>query len=128
LIYHLSQAYGGLWYLDQTLFNDTEWYNQHLIELQNEFARSGEIFVKDFKQKNPTTNADPKIWESPNHPDAWLILEVATFGNLSKMYKNLKHQLPQKSIIANEFGLNLHNELSSWLESIALLRNIVAHH
>lgn len=128
LIYHLSQAYGGLWYLDQTLFSDTEWYNQHLIELQNEFARSGEIFVKDFKQKNPTTNADPKIWESPNHPDAWLILEVATFGNLSKMYKNLKHQLPQKSIIANEFGLNLHNELSSWLESIALLRNIVAHH
>ena len=96
--------------------------------MQDEFARSGEIFVKDFKQKHPTINADPKIWESPEHPDAWLILEVATFGNLSKMYKNLKHQLPQKAAIAKEFGLNFHNELSSWLESISYLRNIVAHH
>ncbi len=30
--------------------------------------------------------------------------------------------------IANEMGLNLHNELSSWLESIAYVRNIIAHH
>jgi len=128
MIYHLSQAFGGLWYMNSSLFTDYELFNQHLHELQNEFARSGEIFVKDFKQKNPTTNADKSIWESPNHPDAWLILEVATFGNLSKMFKNLKHQLPQKSLITNEFSLNLHNELSSWLEAIAFLRNIVAHH
>ena len=49
-------------------------------------------------------------------------------GTLSKFYKNLKHQLPQKSQIANEFGLNLHNELSSWLEAITYIRNIIAHH
>jgi len=128
MIYHLSQSYGGLWYLDAGLFEDTNLFHQHLIDLQNEFARSGEVFVKDFKQKHPSTNADPKIWESPCHPDAWLIFEVATFGCLSKMYKNLKHQLPQKAVIAKEFGLNLHSELSSWLESISYLRNIVAHH
>ena len=128
LIYHLSQSHGALWYLDSTLFDDIHLFEQHRNELQDEFARSGEIFVKDFKQKHPTANANPKIWESMEHPDAWLILEVATFGNLSKMYKNLKHQLPQKAAIAKEFGLNLHNELSSWLESISYLRNIVAHH
>lgn len=128
LIYHLSQSYGSLWYLDSTLFTDFLLFEQQRNELQDEFARSGEIFVKDFKRKHPTTNVNPKIWESPEHPDAWLILEVATFGSLSKMYKNLKHQLPQKSAIAKEFGLNLHNELSSWLESISYLRNIVAHH
>lgn len=128
LIYHLSQSYGSLWYLDSTLFDDMHLFEQQRNELQDEFARSGEIFVKDFKQKLPTINSDPKIWESPEHPDAWLILEVATFGNLSKMYKNLKHQLPQKAAIAKEFGLNFHNELSSWLESISYLRNIVAHH
>ena len=128
MIYHLSQAYGGLWYLNPALFENKDLFRQQSRELQEEFARSGEIFVKDFKQKHPTTSDNPKIWESPEHPDAWLILEVATFGNLSKMYKNLKHQLPQKSIIANEFGLNLHNELSSWLEAVSFLRNIVAHH
>lgn len=46
------------------------------------------------------------------HPDAWIIFEVATFGTLSKIYKNLNHQLPEKSAIANDMGLNLHNELS----------------
>ena len=57
-----------------------------------------------------------------------LILETATFGLLSKFFKNLKHQLPQKAMITNDFGLNLQNELSSWLETITYLRNIIAHH
>ena len=60
--------------------------------------------------------------------DAWKILEIASFGTLSKIYKNLAHQLPEKSLIAKEFGLSLHNELSSWLEAIAYVRNIIAHH
>ena len=128
MIYHLSQTYGGLWYLNPNLFDDRHLLEQHLNELQNEFVRSGEIFVKDFKRKHPDTNTLSTTRENSAQPDAWLIMEVATFGNLSKMYKNLKHQLPQKSAIANEFGLNLHNELSSWLESISYLRNIVAHH
>lgn len=68
------------------------------------------------------------VYLLPNKPDAWIIFEVATFGTLSKIYKNLNHQLPEKARIANEFGLNMHTELSSWLEAISYLRNIVAHH
>ena len=49
-------------------------------------------------------------------------------GTLSKFYKNLKHQLPEKSFIAKGMGLNLHNELSSWLKAIVYVRNIIAHH
>ena len=49
-------------------------------------------------------------------------------GTLSKLYKNLKHQLPEKSLISKEMGLHLHSELSSWLESIVYVRNIIAHH
>ena len=117
LIYHLSQAFGGLWYLDDSIAADKNKHQNYVQDLHNEFNRSGEVFVKDYRRKYP--NADP---------DAWIIFEVATFGTLSKIYKNIKHQLPQKSKIANEFGLNLHNELSSWLEAISYLRNIVAHH
>ena len=49
-------------------------------------------------------------------------------GTLSKFYKSLKNQLPEKAVIANEMGLNLFTELSSWMESITLVRNIIAHH
>jgi abortive infection bacteriophage resistance protein len=128
LIYHLSQAYGGLWYLNEVLFENSTLHAKHIENLKNEFAMSGEIFAKDFRTKHPTESTDPKIWISSENPDVWLILETATFGVLSKIYKNLKHQLPQKSIIANEFGLNLHSELSSWLEAVSYLRNMVAHH
>ena len=89
--------------------------------------RSGEVFAEEYKRKYG-------IWERgccvalAEQPDAWIVFEVATFGKLSKMYKNLRHQLSEESRIANDFGLNRHNELSSWLEAISYLRNIVAHH
>ena len=117
MIYHLSLNYGSLWYLNDTLVNDKNMHVQHLSDLQKEFNRSQEIFIKDHKTR------------FPNHDsDSWKIFEVASMGTLSKLYKNLSHQLPEKSIIAKEMGLNLHSELSSWLEAITYVRNIVAHH
>jgi abortive infection bacteriophage resistance protein len=117
LIYHFSQAFGGLWYLDDSLAMDTIKHEDCLADLQNEFARNGEGFAKDFRTKHPNEN-----------PDAWVIFEVATFSTLSKIYSNLNHQLPQKSTIANKFGLNSINDLSSWLAAISYLRNVIAHH
>jgi abortive infection bacteriophage resistance protein len=117
MIYHLSLAHGSLWYLNPTLFADTIKHSQHLGDLKTEFNRSQEIFIKDQRKRYPTADAD-----------AWKILEVASFGTISKLYKNLGHQLPEKATIAKEMGLNMHSELSSWLESIAYVRNIIAHH
>ena len=117
LIYHLSQAYGGLWYLDDSLVIDKVKHQNYLADLQNEFTRNNENFVKDFRNKYPNSN-----------PDAWIIFEVATFGTLSKIYNNLKPEIPQKSLITHEFGLNSINDLSSWLAAISYLRNVIAHH
>lgn len=125
MIYHLSMAYGGLWYLNASLFETTPLpadpnltiYQNTILELKKEFSRSQEIFIKDQRRRYPNQDAD-----------AWKIMEVASMGTLSKLYKNLKHQLPEKATIANEMGLNLHSELSSWLEAITYIRNIIAHH
>ena len=125
MIYHLSMKYGGLWYLDSNLFETTSLpsdptvtiHQNTINELNKEFNRSQEIFIKDQKRRYPNQDAD-----------AWKILEVASMGTLSKLYKNLKHQLPEKATIAQEMGLNLHSELSSWLEAITYVRNIIAHH
>ncbi|MDY3526026.1 Abi family protein [Riemerella anatipestifer] len=119
LIYHLSLKYGGLWYLEENLFDRTKnkTYQRTINKLQEEFNRSQEVFVIDHRRRHKNVS-----------PDVWKILEVASLGTLSKLYKNLKHQLPEKSKIANEMGLNLHTELSSWLEAISYMRNIIAHH
>ena len=125
MIYHLSMAYGGLWYLNPSLFETTllpsnpqiTIYQNTILELKKEFSRSQEIFIQDQRRRYPNQDAD-----------AWKIMEVASMGTLSKLYKNLKHHLPPKATIANEMGLNLHSELSSWLEAITYVRNIIAHH
>jgi abortive infection bacteriophage resistance protein len=126
LIYHMSLAYGGLWYLDPTLFNSaTKNINgvlktAHfcvLEELTKEFDRSQEVFVKEHQRRY-----------SGKPADAWIILEVASMGTLSKLYKNLKINLPERGLIANEMGINSPHVFSGWLESIAYIRNIIAHH
>ena len=127
MIYHLSQSYGGLYYMNKGLFVNENLHQHHTDDLMGEFMRSGEIFIKDYKRKYGVWE-DGKCTSLTQQPDAWIIFEVATFGTLSKIYKNLNHQLPEKARIANEFGLNMHTELSSWLEAISYLRNIVAHH
>lgn len=117
LIYHLSLAHGPLWYANPALFTNTQLHQNHLVKLRAEFDYSQEIFIADHKNRYPNMDSE-----------SWKILEVASMGTLSKFYKNLNHQLPAKSIIAKEMGLNLHSELSSWLEAIVYARNIIAHH
>lgn len=126
VIDHMSKAAGnGLWYLDSSLFEDEQRHRDFVLDLKYEFERSTEPFAKDYI-------ADHHDWDcdslTGDNPDAWLIIEVATFGTLSKMYKNLKSQLPQRSAIANDFGLYSAKDFSNWIEVISLMRNIVAHH
>ena len=127
LIYQLSCKYGGLFYENSALFSNAEQHAQIIEVLHNDFLRSNEIFAKDFKKKYGQF-VDLNCVALSRSPEAWIKFEVATFGTLSKLYKNLEHQLPEKSRIANVFGLNSHSDLSSWLEAISNLRNIVAHH
>ena len=117
MIYQLSISYGPIWYQNEGLFIDLDKYHEHIENLFREFNYSQEVFIKDHRRRY--SNEDP---------EAWKILEIASMGTLSKLYKNLDHQLPEKSKIARNLGLNLHSELSSWLESITYVRNIIAHH
>lgn len=126
IISTLSLSTGtGLWYLDENLFENKDYHEEFVLDLKYEFGRSTEPFARDFIRDND--NWDEYSLDGDN-PDAWMIIETATFGTLSKMYKNLKAQSPLQSAIANEFGLYSSKELSSWLEAISVLRNAVAHH
>ena len=117
MIYHMSLRYGALWHLNLSLFANTNHHTSSVAIINKEFNRSGEIFIRDHKRKYPKIDAE-----------SWKTLEVVSMGCLSKLYKNIKHQLPEKTQIAKEMGLHLHSELSSWLGAIVYVRNIIAHH
>ncbi len=108
MIYHLSLNYGAEWYLESFLFS-----NKH--------------YFSDFKKKI-YSELKHYLNHPKENPESWKALEILTLGSLSKLYRNINHQLPEKNIIAKEFGLYNQKYLSSWLITITLIRNIIAHH
>ena len=115
----------GLWYLDETLFENVVYHERFVLDIKCEFGRSSDFYAREYILTHSQWKEKSLDGDSP---EAWMILECATFGTLSKMYKNLKSQLPSRSNIANVFGLYSSRELSNWLESLSVLRNVVAHH
>ncbi|WP_344726172.1 Abi family protein [Corallibacter vietnamensis] len=117
LIYHMSLSYGPFWYLDPSLFDKQKQFGFFISKIFRDMSSSSEEFMVKHFQNHPTEN-----------PESWKGLEVLTLGTLSKLYQNIKHQLPEKSTIAREFGLYNQKYLSSWLLTITVVRNIIAHH
>lgn len=117
LIYHLSLQYGSEWYLNPLLFEEPKRYNSFVAKLFQDISNSSEEFIIKHFDNHPA-----------EHPESWKAMEVLTLGSLSKLYQNLKHQLPEKTKIAREFGLYNQKYLSSWLLTITVIRNIIAHH
>ncbi len=117
LIYHLSLQYGSEWYLNLALFEDLNRYNSFVDKLFQDIKNSNEEFIIKHLTNHTT-----------EHPESWKAMELLTLGSLSKLYKNLKHQLPEKNKIAREFGLYNQKHLSSWLLTLTVVRNIIAHH
>jgi len=124
IAYHMSLAYGPEWYLNPSLFNKQK--------NSNENKSHQAIFLSNLFREINNTSEEFVLAHYKNHPEehleAWKALEIITLGSLSKLYRNLDHQLPEKNVIAKEFGLYNQKYLSSWLMTITLLRNVIAHH
>jgi abortive infection bacteriophage resistance protein len=119
MIFHLSHEFDPWWFQDLTLFIDPRELVKTLNTLSDEIGRSKDTFIKDHLKRYST---------DMRFPPAWKTLEVATFGNLSKLYGNLKPIVKSKDIIARELKTVNHTFLPSWLQSIAQIRNVCAHH
>ncbi len=117
MIYHLSLTHGAEWYLNSQLFPNKKYFSDFQSKIHSELSDSSEEFIVKHYENHPSDN-----------PESWKALEVLTLGSLSKLYRNLHHQLPEKNQIAKEFGLYNQKYLSSWLITITLVRNIIAHH
>ena len=117
VIHHLSMKYGAFWFMDEHLSDNQTLFNENLSHIGKELKRSREDFISEHFAK----------YTSPQFPPVWKTLEVVSFGTLSKLFENFgdKHV---KIIIAREFNLPQHLHLESWIKSIVVLRNCIAHH
>lgn len=111
-----------------TRTNDPHWFLKHdffinsvgLIRIrekcQEEMQKSPEVFIKAYKQK----------YSKPSIAPCWMMIELLSFGDWSRVYGDLKHKNHQKAVAVH---FNTSPEyLFSWIRSIVLLRNVCAHH
>lgn len=115
MIYILSNTFGSYWYQNSNLFKNKSTHALTLGKMEEEFKRSDEEFITAFK----------KHYSTPL-PPAWIILEITSFGTLSKLYNQLNPGKEKREIAAC-FGLP-DSVLITWLHSIVYLRNVCAHH
>jgi abortive infection bacteriophage resistance protein len=115
MAYVLSTEHHIFWIEDATLFTNQSVHQSTLAKIQDELNRSDEEFIVSFKSK----------YTNP-FPPSFILLEITSFGTLSRLYGNLKPGKPRKDI-AKLFGLS-DRVFASWLHSLVYIRNVCAHH
>jgi abortive infection bacteriophage resistance protein len=118
LIYNLSHEVSPWWFEDSANFKNAVDHTKTLLAIDRELGQTKEVFIKEHYKKYHTDT---------RRPPAWKTLEVASLGNISKLYGNLLPTIAAKDTIAAELGTVNHSFLPSWLQSITQIRNICAH-
>ena len=112
---YFAEKYGVLGYLEADNFVNVKYHQEFLKDVHEEIRRNSKApFVKNFRM-NYAGGMLP----------IYALVEVFSFGTLSKFYKNMKN--PDKKAIAKSFGIG-YTYLESGLESISYVRNICAHY
>ena len=116
ICYFLSLKHNNShWYLSNSLFKNLSYYKKFKELIKKRTSKSSEIFIQSYREKY-----NPK-----DYPAAWMITEILSFGEWSRLYSNLKR--PEQKIIANYFSCSP-KQLTSWMKTLNELRNICAHH
>lgn len=112
---HFAEKYGALGYLEADNFVNPKYHQAFMDDIEEEIRRNSKApFVKNFRDN----------YEGGKLP-IYALVEVFSFGTLSKFYKNMKN--PDKKAVARSFGVG-YTYLESWLKSISYVRNICAHY
>lgn len=112
---YFAETYGVLGYKEAANFVDEEYHKTFVEDIEEEVGRNSKApFVKNFRDN----------YDGGELP-VYALVEVFSFGTLSKFYKNMKNA--DKKVVAKSFGIG-YTYLESWLESISYVRNICAHY
>lgn len=115
LAYILGQ-YGGESYLKPDYYMSQEHRDQFMTEIHRALKDNrNEAFVK---HHNTSYGGILPIWA---------LVETLSFGTLSRLFSALNTSV-KKEICENYYGNIRYTYITSWLESLVVIRNLCAHH
>lgn len=114
--YHHSKLYGPLGYINSKLFTDKNHHDNFMTHFKKSLRENerNEIFIRHHK-----ANRD-------NEFPIWVVVEVLSFGTLSKLFKIMNKEVNQ-DICREKYNNISHYFISSWMHCLSILRNICAH-
>jgi len=115
ITYSLSMAHGSFWIDDETLFSNPVQYRATINKISAEMQRSDEDFILNFSS----------VYSNPL-PPSFMLLEIVSFGALSRLYENIISDVAKREI-SQTFGLS-DVVFISWLHVLVYIRNVCAHH
>ncbi|WP_187274702.1 MULTISPECIES: Abi family protein [unclassified Methylobacterium] len=117
LSHEAATAHGAFWLCEPVNFDRGR--HAQIIEMIDKYIGDKtvdhqHVFINHFMNK----------YSNP-YPPCWMMMELFSFGALSKVYKLSKGTI--RKSVADQFGLQ-HDILESWLHSLSFARNVCAHH
>lgn len=145
---HMATTYGDnpFWYLAEQHFKHNYPHKRLLADIERQLDDERQRLENDerYVDKRGNLTAAQKAalkdrlrkenflrhylcsYDSPRLPPCWMMMEMLTWGSLSKLYAGLRKPADQKAIAR---GMGTHAELlESWLKSLNSVRNFCAHH
>lgn len=113
--YLFCQKHGAHAHLNSSLFKNYNAHQKAIQVLEKEVSKSKEIFIIHLRNKY-----DERL------PPLWALVEIMTFGQLSKWFGMLKYRA-DKNAVAHIYDMDEKN-FSSILHHLTVLRNKCAHH
>jgi len=113
--YHLAHKYGPVGYKNPKNFNEKKFHNQFLLDLKENINKNKD---KEFVEHHIKKYAG----EFP----IWVVVEILSFGNLSKLFKNMRNE--DKEIICETYYKIPFQYIQSWLHNLSYIRNVCAHY
>ncbi|MBP5385668.1 MAG: Abi family protein [Lachnospiraceae bacterium] len=111
--YYHAGKYSPTGYLSDANFDNASRHKDFIENLKDEVKRSDDYFIDH--HKNDLNSVFP----------FWVVIEVTSFGVLSKLYKNLK--LEDRSCLARQYVGVGRKYVENWLQCCSYTRNIAAH-
>ena len=126
LIYRMAHRYGPHWHEDPKLYV-TSYRNEKGFEI-NTYKSIQSFLKRQYNSDKPEVFVSHYLnrYEAPPTPPSWMVLELLTLGQVSRLYSDLAEN-KDKAGIANYFGVHF-RVFESWLHALTYCRNLCAHH
>lgn len=112
----MALKHGPHWYLDNRHFRSYDHHQQFVQEVEEYCKDCHDPFIRHYKSK----------YNDPQLPPIWMVVQTLTFGQVSRLFDNMK-ACAERSEICYVYDLTP-VLFESWLRAINFVRNCCAHH